>query len=329
MTYDARYDIKATCTSSNHPVPQLRWRQSKIQTQDPVFSWENSKKKKNHISPLWPGATPPPQRLFFSLECGSELFSQPLQRATTGPRSLGSTEGVAPGRRGAYVTQHAQEASRWEKKTHREMTERRKERGQGVCIWKVFSAPRQGPSLCGSDKERKSIAADAKREGAAKPAMSFITIGGSGNMFKAFRPTSKKPFYSQTKSTGRQPTARQGVGSRSFTAIHFSVRCTFAFCLQLDASSWEPSLKKIKTYVSGLGSLELVFARERVGLHDRGGAISVTANTSLHGPLQMQSLFISCNHHRATGQTQETDGGYEGRKEERCGLGEGEGVNNS
>lgn len=216
MTYDARYDIKATCTSSNHPVPQLRWRQSKIQTQDPVFSWENSKKKKNHISPLWPGATPPPQRLFFSLECGSELFSQPLQRATTGPRSLGSTEGVAPGRRGAYVTQHAQEASRWEKKTHREMTERRKERGQGVCIWKVFSAPRQGPSLCGSDKERKSIAADAKREGAAKPAMSFITIGGSGNMFKAFRPTSKKPFYSQTKSTGRQPTARQGGWKQKF-----------------------------------------------------------------------------------------------------------------
>lgn len=176
------------------------------------------KKKKNHRAPLWPGATPPPQRLrlFFSLECGSKLFSQPLQRATTGPWSLGSTEGVEPGRRGAYVTQHAREASRWEKKTHREMTERRRERGQGVCIWKVFSASRRGPSLCESDRERKSIAAEAKHEGGAKPAMSFIRIGGWGNVFKSFRPTSKKPFYFQTKSKGQQPTARQGGWRQKF-----------------------------------------------------------------------------------------------------------------
>lgn len=38
-----------------------------------------------------------------------------------------------------------------------------------------------------------------------------------------------------------------------------------------------------------------------VGLRRGGGAICVTSNTSLHGPLQMQSHFISHNQHRATG----------------------------
>lgn len=125
-----------------------------------------NKKIKNHRAPLWPGATPPPQRLFFSLECGSKLLSQPLQRATTGPWSLGTTEGVEPGGRGAYVTQHAQEANRWERKMHREKTERRRERGRGVCIWKVLSASRQEPMLCESDKGgKKHNSRSEKRRG--------------------------------------------------------------------------------------------------------------------------------------------------------------------
>lgn len=256
-----------------------------------------SKKKKNHTAPLWPGATPPPQRLFFSLECGSELFSQPLQRATTGLRSLGSTEGVAPGRRGAYVTQHAQEASRWEKKTHREMTERRKERGQGVCIWKVFSAPRQGPSLCGSDKERKSIAADAKREGAAKPAMSFITIGGWGNVFKAFRPTSKKPFYSQTKSTGRQPTARQGGWKQKFHCNSlFSQVLPLLFVCNLMRVHGNPVWKKIKTYI-GLGTVrEAAWETWSWFLLRRGSGFMTEEEPSVSLQTPPRMAHLKCSH---------------------------------
>lgn len=179
--------------------------------------------------------------LFFSLECGSKLFSQPLQRPTTGPWSLGSTEGVEPGGRGAYVTQHAQEGSRWEKKTRREKTERRRERGRGVCIWKVLSASRQGPSLCGNDKERKSTTAEAKNERGTKPAMSFIRLGGWGNAFKSFRPISKKTFLLSKKGEKKIKDLATncetgGVGAEVplwFTSeLHSVVWCTFAFCLR-------------------------------------------------------------------------------------------------
>lgn len=197
--------------------------------------------KKNHRALLRPGATPPPQRLFFSLECGSKLLSQPLQRATTGPRSLGTTEGVEPGGRGAYVTQYAQEASRWEKKMHREKTERRRERGRGVCIWKVLSATRQEPLLCESDKGRKSTTAEAKNEGGAKPAMSFIRLGGWGNAFKSFRPTSKKNLYTFKKiKVLANNCETRGLGAEVplwFTSqLHSVIRCTFAFLPMLRAN---------------------------------------------------------------------------------------------
>lgn len=58
---------------------------------------------------------PSSQRLFFSLECSPKVFSLPLQRATTGPQSHGSADGVEPSGREAYVTQQAQEASQWER----------------------------------------------------------------------------------------------------------------------------------------------------------------------------------------------------------------------
>lgn len=156
VTSDAGCDIKATCTPSNLPVPQLHWHQPKTSIPSLHGKKKITEPRYGQVLPLLP------ERLFFSLECGSKLLSQPLQRATTGPRSLGTAEGVEPGGRGAYVTQHAQEASRWEKKMHREKTERRRERGRGVCIWKVLSASRQEPLLCESDKWRKSTTAEAK-----------------------------------------------------------------------------------------------------------------------------------------------------------------------
>lgn len=162
------------------------------------------RRKKNHRVPHWPGGTPPPQglELFFSLECGSKLFSQPLQRATTSPQSLGSAEGVEPGGRGAYVTQQTQGQPVGERNAQRND----RERGRRVCIWKVFSARRRGPSLCESDDEwnRKAKCNGVKKK--QKTAMSFITFGGWENVFKSFRPTSKKPFSNNIK--GPQPTAR-------------------------------------------------------------------------------------------------------------------------
>lgn len=116
------------------------------------------RRKKNHralhgqVLPLLP------QGWGFSfLQSVTPNFSPSLfkeqQQAPFG--SLGSTEGVEPGGRRAYVTQYAQQASRWGKEMHREMTEKRGERGWGARILKVFSASIRGPSLCLHDKQRK------------------------------------------------------------------------------------------------------------------------------------------------------------------------------
>lgn len=120
--------------------------------------------------------------LFFSLECGSKLFSQPLQRATTGPWSLGSTEGVEPNGRGAYVTQHAQEGSGGKRKrTGRKQKEGEKEEEEEESAFeRCFQLLDKGP--CFVKTTRKEKAQQQKRktknEGGAKPAMSFIRLGG-------------------------------------------------------------------------------------------------------------------------------------------------------
>lgn len=192
--------------------------------------------------------------LFFSLECGSKLFSQPLQRATTGPWSLGSTEGVEPNGRGAYVTQHAQEGSGGKRKrTGRKQKEGEKEEEESA-FERCFQLLDKGP--CFVKTTRKEKAQQQKRktknEGGAKPAMSFIRLGGWGNAFKSFRPISKKNLstFKKTKQKQIKDLATNcetgGVGARSSTVIHFWVAfvdwCTFAFFLrssQTDESSAE------------------------------------------------------------------------------------------
>lgn len=130
-------------------------------------------------------------------------FSPSLfKEATTGPGSLGSTEGVEPGGRGAYVTQHAQEASRWEKRRQREMTEKKeRKRTRSLHLKGVFSFQTRALALWERQGERKSTGAQAKCEGAAKPDTSFIRIGGWGNVLKSLRPTSNKPFLFSNKIT--------------------------------------------------------------------------------------------------------------------------------
>lgn len=93
--------------------------------------------------------------LFFSLECGSKLFSQPLQRATTGPPSLGSTEGVETDGRGAYVTQHAQEASRWEKKMHREEQKEGGKEDKESAFERCFQLWEEGPHIVRATARKK------------------------------------------------------------------------------------------------------------------------------------------------------------------------------
>lgn len=190
------------------------------------------KKKKNHRVPHWPGGTPPPQglELFFSLECGSKLFSQPLQRATTSPQSLGSAEGVEPGGRGAYVTRQTQGQPVGERNAQRND----RERGRRVCIWKVFSTQRRGPSLCESDDEwnRK-----AKCNGVKKNLPCLLSgLEAEGTSLKALGLLPKTLF--PTISKGHNQLRGSG---RSFSMIHFWVTLRRHstkrfFCLHLQAS---------------------------------------------------------------------------------------------
>lgn len=79
------------------------------------------RKEKGATEPLYDQVLPllPEGRAFFLLlfrASEAANFSPSLfKEATTGPRSLGSTEGVEPGGSGACVTPHAQEASWWER----------------------------------------------------------------------------------------------------------------------------------------------------------------------------------------------------------------------
>lgn len=168
-----------------------------MSTQDLRYIFSRWEKKKSHspygqVLPLLPKAG-----LFFSAESGSKLFSQPLQRATTGPWPLGTTEGVEHGGRGVYVTQHAREASRWEKKLQCTGRGEKKKRGRrGVWNWKVLSASRQEPQLCENDLERKSTTQTC-------------------HVLKIFRSISKRSFYftkiaSKKKTKTMQPTVNQG-----------------------------------------------------------------------------------------------------------------------
>lgn len=220
----------------------------------PIFSWENSEKKQkktNHRAPLWPGATPPPQRLrlFFSLECGSKVFSQPLQRATTGPRSLGSTEGVEPGGRGAYVTQHAQEASRWEKKTHRG-DDRKKERKRmrSLHLKGVFNFWTRALALWERQGEKKHSSRSETRRGRKKICHVFFSDSeAEGMCLKALGLLPKNLSIFTKKSKGLAANCKtmrlEAEVSLWFTFELYSVVSTFAFCLQVHASWWELSLK--------------------------------------------------------------------------------------
>lgn len=128
-----------------------------------IFSWENKKKiaKPLHgqVVPLLPKAS-----AFLLFRVWLQTFL--LASSKSNNRPLVPWEhrgGRAQWERGIRHTARTR-GQRWEKKTHREKTERRRERGRGVCIWKVLSASRQGPLLCENDKERKSTTAEAKNE---------------------------------------------------------------------------------------------------------------------------------------------------------------------
>lgn len=189
---------------------------------------QKKKKKKNHRAPHWPGGTPPPQRLelFFSLECGSKLFSQPLQRATTSPQSLGSTEGVEPGGRGAYVTRQTQGQPAGE----RERTEEwQRKRTKSLHLKGVFSSETRSLALWA----RRRVKQKSKMQRGKKKKK--IRREAEGMSLKALGLLPKNLFPAISK--GRNQLRGWG---RSFSVIHFwvtlsrhSTKCFF--CLQLKA----------------------------------------------------------------------------------------------
>ena len=104
------------------------------------------------------------------------------------PRSLGSTEGVEPGGRGAYVTHNRPAGGK--KKTAQgddRKTERKRKRSLHLkgafSFFFFFFFQRQGPSLCEKRQgEKKHNGRRGRKK--KKPAMSFIRLGGRDTALK-------------------------------------------------------------------------------------------------------------------------------------------------
>lgn len=162
------------------------------------------KKKKIKEPPHWPGGAPPlspKAEAFLPFRVWLETFLPASSKSNNKP--LVPWEHRGGWAQGERCIRHA--ACTRGQPVGGENTQRNdREREWRVCIWKVFSAWRRGSSLCESNDEwnRK-----AKCKGVKKSAMSFIRLGGLGNVFKNFRPTSKKQLF-PTNIKGPQPTAR-------------------------------------------------------------------------------------------------------------------------
>lgn len=221
-----------------------------MSTQDLRYIFSRWEKKKSHspygqVLPLLPKAG-----LFFSLESGSKLFSQPLQRATTGPWPLRTTEGVEHGGRGVYVTQHAQEASRWEKKL--QCTGRGEKREEGE---EEESETERCFQLL--DKSPSFVKTTWKGKAQHKPAMCLKSLGA----FPKGLSTLQKLLLKKSKTM--QPTVNQGRWEpehRCYPLLNCILlsNAPFALCLNGSQTSvGEENLSFWNCESSRLGSLSV------------------------------------------------------------------------
>lgn len=81
----------------------------------------------------------------------------------------------------------------------------------------MFSAFRQGPSLCGSDKEREKAQAHKRNAKGLQNLTRLLSESEAGGMcLRAWGQLPTNLFYFQTKSQGWQPSLRQGSWRQKF-----------------------------------------------------------------------------------------------------------------
>lgn len=118
----------------------------------------------------------------------------------------------------AYVTsQHAQEASQWEKKTHLEKTESG-ERKRSLNLKGAFSFQTRVFTLWKRQGKKKHNSTSEDKE-SAKPARSFVKLGGSENVFKSFKSISKKQIIPISEKEEEKKDFATNCQTRSGTAI--------------------------------------------------------------------------------------------------------------
>lgn len=171
--------------------------------------------KKNHRALLWPGATPPLQRLFLSIECGSKLLSQPLQRATTGPWSLGTAEGVEPGGRGAYTSHNIRPAGGKRKCTGSRQKDGEKEEEESA-FERCFQLLDKSPCFVKATRGEKAQQQKRKTKGAQNLPCLLSDLEVEGMRLKALGLLPKKTFILSKKSKCWQTTVRQGGWGQKF-----------------------------------------------------------------------------------------------------------------
>lgn len=141
-------------------------------------------KKKKIPVPLYGQvlSLPPPTGSFLLLRVWLQtFFPNPFkgQHWALPPQSPGTTEGADPGGRRPYVTHHAQETSRWERKMQRG-------RKRSLCLKGALRFWRKKGFLKTNKKERKKLNSRGEK-----------TVPPKGNAFKSIQKRKIKKHYSQ------------------------------------------------------------------------------------------------------------------------------------
>lgn len=153
MTSDARRDIKATWTSTNHP-PLSYTDVSPNLPPSLLMGKFRGEKQSPSIARCYPSS--PNARAFLLFRVWLQTFLPASSKSNNRPSVPWEHRGGRDWReRGIRHTARTRGQSVG-KENAQGGTERRRERRQGACIWKVFSALRRGPSHCKSDGEEKA-----------------------------------------------------------------------------------------------------------------------------------------------------------------------------
>lgn len=220
------YDV--TFTPPTHPPNKKAALMSTFTVTSSHGKFQKKEKKKIKEPPHWPGGAPPlspKAEAFLLFRVWLETFLPASSKSNNKPLVPWECRGgLSPG--GEVHTSrsmHKRPASGGRKYTE----EWQRKRTKSLHLKGVFSLATRVLALW----EQWRVKQKSKMQrGKKKSAMSFIRLGGLGNVFKNFRPTSKKQLF-PTNIKGPQPTARFRHKFCRDSLLIYTHKVSLLFCL--------------------------------------------------------------------------------------------------